>query len=224
MNKIRLNNPEKFETTSFRCYMRTCFRLIAFLGVIMFGNGIQAEILSEPSQVVNKLHYKLIEVMRNTDSLGYEGRYELLKPVISSQFDTPLIAKVILSRYWDSLDEDQKNRFISLFNKLSIATYASRFDSYNGERFVEISREKLKRGRLLIKTELQRVDKKPVKLDYLMHEKDGKWYIISVIANGVNDLSLKRAEYAAVIKDKGYDALLEDVIAKIRDMENEANS
>jgi len=169
---------------------------------------------------VNALHGKLMEVMRHADALDYASRYQTLEPVISTHFDTPLIAKVILSRYWASLSEAQKTQFIDLFKRLSIATYASRFDGYNGEKFVELSRERLKRGRLLIKTELQRVDKEPIKLDYLMHQKDGNWYIISVIANGVNDLSLKRAEYAAVVKDKGYAALIADVTAKIRDIEN----
>ncbi len=34
----------------------------------------------------------------------------------------------------------------------------------------------------------------------------GKWKIISVIANGINDLSLKRADYSAIIKERGFDA------------------
>ncbi len=60
-----------------------------------------------------------------------------------------------------------------------------------------------------------------MKLDYLMHQKDGQWLIISVIANGINDLSLKRAEYATVIKDKEFQGLVEDVASKITDMEKE---
>ena len=118
------------------------------------------------------------------------------------------------------MDDVQKADFINLFKRLSVATYASRFDDYSGESFVELSTEKLKKGRLLIKTELQRPDDEPVKLDYLMHEKDGQWMIISVIANGVNDLSLKRAEYATVIKNKGFQGLVVDVAGKIADMEN----
>ena len=215
-------NKAKQGNINFR--LSSFFKFLAVISIFVYGTASSAEDTLGPSNVVNGLHYKLIDVMRSNELQSYEDRYEALEPVISSHFDTPLIAKVILSRYWGNLDEKQKAEFIELFNKLSIATYASRFDSYSGERFVEISREKLKRGRLLVKTELQRIDDKPVKLDYLMHQKGDAWYIISVIANGVNDLSLKRAEYAAVIKDKGYDALVEDVIAKIRDMENEANS
>lgn len=171
--------------------------------------------------VVEELHSALLNVMKNADTLGYQGRYDRLHPVISSLFDTPLICKVILSRYWEDLDEQQKSGFIDLFNELSTSTYASRFNSYGGEEFRPLGVQELRKGRLLIKTELIRPDDQPVKLDYLVHQDNGKWLIISVIADGVNDLSLKRAEYAVVIKDKGYDGLLEDIKSKIRDMESE---
>ncbi len=179
------------------------------------------ETVGGPGSAVEDLHATLLKVMKNAAELGYQGRYEELKPVITSLFDTPLISKVILSRYWDDLDDSQKNEFISLFNRLSTATYASRFDGYNGEEFHETGVEELRKGRRLVKTELRRRNKKPVKLDYLVHRSEGRWQIISVIADGVNDLSLKRAEYAVVIKDKGYDGLLEDIQSKIRDMEED---
>ena len=197
------------------------FSVLVVSGLLLFSARAWTD--DGPSRVVNILHDKLMEVMRHADSQDYASRYKVLAPVISAHFDTPLIARVILSRYWDTLNAEQKTQFIDLFSRLSIATYAARFDGYNGEKFVELSGEKLKRSRFLVKTELQRVDRAAVQLDYLMHQKDGNWYIISVIANGVNDLSLKRAEYASVIKNKGYDALIADITAKIRDMENPSN-
>ena len=177
----------------------------------------------DPGNVVGELHQALLDVMQNAKTLGYQGRYDRLYPVISAIFDTPLIVQVILSRYWKDLNELQEQNFIDLFRHLSIATYASRFDAFNGEQFKEVGRQELKKGRLLIKTELIRPQDDTVHLDYLMHEKDGKWYIISVIADGVNDLSLKRAEYASVIKDKGFDGLTNDISTKIHDMENEVD-
>lgn len=176
---------------------------------------------TDPGVVVGELHQALLDVMQNAKTMSYQERFDRLYPVISATFDTPLIVQVILSRYWKDLNELQQQNFIDLFRHLSIATYASRFDSFDGEHFNEVGRQELKKGRLLIKTELLRPHDDTVNLDYLMHEKDGKWYIISVIADGVNDLSLKRAEYASVIKDKGFDGLTNDIKTKIHDMENE---
>lgn len=198
------------------------FALSLFLPVTMHAQEAVSPVAQEnhPAvSVIKELHERLTYIMQNAESLGYQGRYDHVKDIVSERFDTGLIAKVIMSRYWKELEDVEKLNFIDLFRKLSIATYASRFDSYDGENFVELSTEQLKKGRLLIKTELQRPDDTPVKLDYLVHQRDEQWKIISVIANGVNDLSLKRAEYATVIKDRGFQGLVSDVSTKITDME-----
>lgn len=179
-----------------------------------------AEAMGDPGRTVAEFHGKLLSVMQRAGELGYRGRYRELEPFIKDCFDIPLITDVILGRYRDRLDREQKAEFISLFRRFSTATYASRFDGYGGEEFPEISRETTRRGRVLIRTELRRPAGDTVSLDYLLHEKQGKWYIISVSADGVNDISLKRAEYATVIKEKGYNGLVTEILSKIDEMEN----
>lgn len=176
---------------------------------------------NEAVAVVEKLHDKLLHVMQNGESLGFQGRYDVLKPVIESGFDTPLISRVILSRYWGELSDEKQQDFIDLFNRLSTATYASRFNSFSGESFRTIGVDTLKKGRLLVKTELVRPDDDNVKLEYIVQENAGTWYIISVIADGVNDLALKRAEYAAIITDRGFESLVGEIQNKIRDLETD---
>ena len=192
----------------------------ACLFLLVSGTAGAAE-MDGPAATVERFHGKLLSVMQRAEELGYRGRYEELEPYINGCFDIPFIANVVLGRYRDQVSEAQKTEFTGLFSRSSSATYASRFDGYGGEEFVEISREPMKRGRVLIRTELRRPDGDPVSLDYLLHEKQGKWYIISVSADGVNDLSLKRAEYAAVIKEKGFNGLVKEILSKIAEMETD---
>jgi phospholipid transport system substrate-binding protein len=168
--------------------------------------------------LVENFHNNLLNIMQEADKLQFQGRYETLAPVLESSFDTPLIAQVILSRYWSDLSAEQQKQFVDLFNRLSISTYASRFDGYSGETFRTTGVEELKRGRLLVKTEMIRPNDKPVKFDYLVHQNEGNWYIISVIADGINDISLKRAEYVAIISNKGFDKLVNEIENKIRQL------
>jgi phospholipid transport system substrate-binding protein len=58
-----------------------------------------------------------------------------------------------------------------------------------------------------------------VRLDYLLHELDGQWRIINVIANGVSDLSLKRADYDVTVKNEGFDVLVTKLNAQVADYE-----
>ena len=152
---------------------------------------------------INQLHETLINIMVISDTTSFEERYTYLEPVIDKNFDIALISKVILGRYWKSIDEEIKIRFINLFNRLTISTYISRFNSYDNQMFKNISIKQLKESRYLVKTEFVRLKEKPISFNYIIQKNGKKWRIISVIANGINDLSLKRAEYAAVIKKDG---------------------
>lgn len=174
--------------------------------------------------IVEEFHDTLLEVMRDAEKLGFQGRYDKLAPVFESRFDTPLIAQVILSRYWKDLGEHQQQQFIGLFNRLSISTYAARFDGYSNQSFKTVGVEELKRGRLLVKTEFIEPGGDTVKFDYLVHQKQDMWFIISVIANGMNDIALKRAEYATIMKSDGFDRLVGELETKIRELGGPADN
>jgi phospholipid transport system substrate-binding protein len=203
--------------------MRLTYHLAGILtGLFVMSANLSAQSIDGESQaigVVEKLHKTLIETMKNAGKLGFKGRYAIIAPVVESSFDTPLIVQVVLSRYWKELTPAQQGQFVELFNRLSASTYASRFDSYDEESFKTQGVEELKKGRLLVKTELLRKNETPVKLEYLVQQNAGKWYIISVIADGVNDLALKRAEYATIINDKGFDSLVGEIEKKIHELE-----
>jgi phospholipid transport system substrate-binding protein len=165
--------------------------------------------------VVEKLHSTLLDVMKDGVKIGYQGRYDQLAPVIKSSFDMPFVSRTVLGKYWDSLNDEQRSRFVEVFTELSIATYASNFDRYSGERFKTISEKQVSGGRILVQSQLIKSDGGQVQLDYLLHRTDGQWRIVNVVAQGVSDLALKRADYSAFLKSKGFEALLNKLKEKI---------
>jgi phospholipid transport system substrate-binding protein len=165
--------------------------------------------------VVENLHKTLLIVMKEGNQIGYQGRYEQLAPVITAGFDMPFIAKTVLGRYWETFNSAQKSKFVETFSKLSIATYAANFDSYSGERFKVISEKEVSGGRVLVQTQLTKSDGGQVQLDYLLHRIGSQWRIINVVADGVSDLALKRADYTSFLKSKGFDPLLIKLNEKI---------
>ena len=44
--------------------------------------------------------------------------------------------------------------------------------------------------------------------DYVLHEVDGNWRVINVIADGVSDLALRSSQYEQIFKERGFDGLL----------------
>ena len=90
-------------------------------------------------------------------------------------------------------------------------------------RIGAVSSKPARKGRELVRTvlEVNNISADNVSLDYLLQETDGKWRIVNVVANGVSDLSLKRADYGAVIKSQGFDSLVVRLNDQIADLESE---
>ena len=172
--------------------------------------------------VVDGLHSALIGIMRDGKTLGYEGRRKRIAPIIERSFDLPFIARFTLGRHWSELSADQKDTMVDVFSRLTIANYAARFNAFSGEQFETLTSNPARKGRELVRTVLK-VDKDSannVTLDYLLQESEHSWRIINVIANGVSDLSLKRADYGAVIKSGGFESLIAKLNEQIKDLES----
>jgi phospholipid transport system substrate-binding protein len=171
----------------------------------------------EARQVVERLHGTLLDVMRRADELGYGGRRRVLAPVIQSSFDTPFMARLALGRGWRDLDAAEQERWLAVFQELSLATYAARFDKFSGERFETRDVEPAAHDTVLVKTELVRPEDEPVALHYRLRQEGGSWRIIDIYLNGtVSEVALRRSEYTAVVKRDGFDALVSEVEEKIQ--------
>ena len=175
-----------------------------------------------PAATVDLLHGTLKEIMEQSEALGFSGRRDRVAPVIVQSFDLPYISRLVLGKHWLGLEESERRDMVDSFTRLTVATYASRFDAYDGERFVTVLERPGKKGRRIVRTELHQSDGERVSLDYLLHEKDGHWRIVNVIADGVSDLSLKRAEYASILKEHGFAGLLGKLEGQVMSYEADA--
>lgn len=177
---------------------------------------------SMPAATVERLHSALLEAMKNADALGFEGRRDKLTPVITESFDLAFICKIILGRNWDELSRDEHGQMIDIFTRLTITTYAARFDGFSGESFRTVEENSMNRGRMMVRTELVRPADEAIHLDYVLHQEKGRWRIVNVVAEGVSDLSLKRADYGSVIKREGFKTLMQKLEDQIDDLEKGA--
>lgn len=179
------------------------------LCVAVFGAGAARAAGPAPSEVVERLNAALIEVMREADALGFQGRYERLAPVLSAAFDFPLMARISAGKHWRTLDDVLRGRFIAAFGKSSIATFAARFDGYGGERFEVLGEQPGRRETVLVRNRLIKSDGAAVAIDYLFKSGAEGWRVVDVLLDGkFSELALKRSEYGAVLKNDGVEALI----------------
>lgn len=165
------------------------------------------EMQSEARQLIEEFHAALLQAMRTPD---YAARATALQPVIDASFDITRIAAVSLGRTWRDLTDTQQTEFVSLLSELVVATYADRFDGYSGQQFVTDEVRAVRTGDV-VRTRLLREAEADVTLDYFLRA--GR--VFNVVADGVSDLSLRRADYSSIIKTEGFAALLTHIQRKI---------
>ena len=158
---------------------------------------------------VDEFHHLLIEVMKKGGGEACAFRYNLLLKDVRESFDMPLISNIVLGKWWRKISVDEKLNFIDVFTRYTASTYADRFNHYNNKRFVIISSELSRKDRALVETVLKSDGHEEVKLSYICRKSSTGWRIVSVSARGVNDLSLKRAEYNAYIEKYGFKTLVD---------------
>jgi len=191
-------------------------RLVSALFVLLVLITLRAGAAgAEPPDVVRKFNASLLEAMKHADELGYKGRYKLLGPVIRDSFDLTFMAGQSAGRYWRTLSDPQKSQLVESFSDWTIATYASRFDGYSGERFEIASASAPRDGIATVVSKLIKSDNGEIVFYYLLKKSGNSWRIIDIQISGVSQLALTRAQFSDVLKTKGVDGLVATLKSKV---------
>jgi len=172
---------------------------------------------SPASPVIDRFHAVLLDVMKNATTLGVDGRKTKLAPVLDETYDFPAMAQRSLSTHWAELAQPQRDKFIEVFRAMTLRTYATRFDGYDGERFETLNEEPSIANTVIVRSVLHTKDE-DVHLDYRLRATPAGFRVIDVYLSGtVSELALRRSEYTSLFERDGFDALVSALERKIAD-------
>lgn len=193
---------------------------VALLALLQLG---AAPTERTPDQVVAALQACLLDVMKNAETIGFDGRVERLEPVLPDVFDLGFMAEKSVGRYWKTASPEEQQRLVSTFTRYIVANYAGRFTGWDGQAFETLGEEPSARGTMLVRTRLVDPSREDVNLDYRLRKTEQSgWKIIDVYFDGtVSELALRRSEYSALIKREGFTALLVALDEQIEKLSNE---
>ena len=177
-------------------------------------SGAAAAVDTAPMRTVEELHARFIGVMRKADSLGFEGRAELLSSTVDRAFDLDFMAIKSLGLGGRNLDSVDRERWVAAFSRFFVANYARRFRSYSGQRFEFLREDPAPRGQVVVRSRLVRRDNEDVRLDYRLRQTPDGWKIVDVYALGTTSLlAIRRAEFTSVLEREGFEGLMASVEA-----------
>jgi phospholipid transport system substrate-binding protein len=158
---------------------------------------------------VSTLYDTLLQTMKQAKQLGLKGRYDKLAPVLAKTYDLPLMSRIAVGQSWDTLSASQRQSIVNAFTRMTTATYANRFDGFSGEKLEVVQAVDRPNGDKLVNTRIVQSDGKVLALNYLVRNTGDDWRVIDVYLNGtISELASRRAEFGAVLKSGGPDALV----------------
>ncbi len=162
-----------------------------------------------PMTCVEALHDGLISLSLEQSPVGLAQRSQRLEPLIVATHDLPYIAEFTVRRHWANFADEEREAFLQSFQRLSVMSYASRFVALSEDTFSIQESRALASGRVQIIASIGRAESPDIPLEYILHQGDSGWRIINVVADGVSDLALKRAEYQRVLGEGSVADLIE---------------
>jgi phospholipid transport system substrate-binding protein len=190
--------------------LRTIVKFTVALGLAAL---IQAPALAESSDPavsrITVFYGTLLDTMKQAKQLGVKGRYDKLSPVLAKTYDLPMMSKLAVGPAWSTLTPQQQAAITTAFTRMTVATYASRFDGFSGEQFQILETSDRPNGDKIVKTQIIKSDGGAVPLNYLMRKSGADWKIVDIYLDGtISELANRRAEFGAILKSGGPDALV----------------
>jgi phospholipid transport system substrate-binding protein len=193
----RIRQSTAFTRSVSRSFLLVCLFLLC-----------AAALRGKPSDTIQELNAALLSTMQTADSLGLEGRYGKLEPVVRHVFDVRFMIRAAIGPTWDTMSADQRQQSIDAFTRYITANYANRFDRYSGQQFRIVGNQMFEE-RALVRTQIVKATGEIVPINYLLRDDSAGWKICDIYLNGtISELAVRRSEFAAVLSAKGVAGLI----------------
>lgn len=154
----------------------------------------------------------LLDTMKTAQRTPVRARYDKLEPAVRATFDLAAMTRIAVGPTWTSIPGEEQQALLEQFARLTIATYANRFDGYSGERF-EVERATEARGEnRIVRSALLKAQGGSVALNYLVHPIGGDWKAIDVYLSGtISELATRRSEFGTLLRSGGPKVLIDSL-------------
>lgn len=199
---------------TFRTGRRAALRVLlqAALLASFASSGVRAAETDPAAARIRAFYDVLLDTMKQAQKMPVTVRYEKLEPAVRATFDLPAMTRIAVGPAWTTIDPDGQQALLAAFARLTIATYANRFDGYSGERFDVDPVVETRGANRVVHSTLVRTKGEPIVLNYLAHSTPDGWKATDVYLSGtISELATRRSEFGTLLKNGGPKALADSL-------------
>ena len=159
---------------------------------------------------IAQLDNALLASMKAGETTPFDDRYRALAPVIERVFDLDAVLAASIGLSWATLPAAQKAALETAFRRYTISSYATSFDSYNGQSFqLAPTVRSLGNGEVVVNSRLRSSDGTSVVLDYVMRRGPSGWQAVDVLTDGsISRVAVQRSDFRRLLGSGGTPALV----------------
>lgn len=158
---------------------------------------------TEPAAVfVRDLAARALAITEESEASA-EEQDKQFRALLHDGFDIPAIGAFVVGRYWRKAEEEDKKRFLELFEEMIITTYASQLTEFSSEDVTVLDTRAEGDTITAVLTEVQREGQETMRVDWKVRDAKADPRIVDVMVEGVSMAVTQRSEYGSVMRSMG---------------------
>jgi phospholipid transport system substrate-binding protein len=187
---------------------------IAALGVALLITPVVAQTgfaANNPAAFVTNIEQRAVRILDNAE-LSPAARRQEFTAVVGGAFDLPAIARFTLGPYWRLATPQQRRQFLGALDDYLVDVYWTRLQhlqQYPGARLKVVRVRPLSARTTSVATRLLLPSgHRPVNLDWTVVRREGRYQILDLSIDNVNQALAERAQFRDLIARGGLPALV----------------
>lgn len=162
----------------------------------------------DPRAFVESLGAKVLNIIKSPN-VTLSERQHRFRELFTQEFEAQTIGRFVLGAYWNRATDEQRKRYLSVFNDYVAAIYAIQFSHYEGEAFKTTGVQTVTDSDNAVQSEIDHPGKPPIQIVFRVRRTTGSFKIVDVTVEGVSLIVTKRSEFASVLNKEGLNGVIE---------------
>lgn len=174
----------------------------------------------DASALVTRLVEQILKAIDNDD--GGSRQVRRMMVVIENETNLSLLARMTLGRYWRQASAHQRKVFSDVFRRYLLQSFTSRLRRYAGsglgtvqDRFVVTATKRAGKNDVVVRSLIKPPSGAPLHVDWRLRSREGRFYIIDLVVEGVSLLITQRSEFGSVVERIGIDGLIGELQTRV---------
>jgi len=182
--------------------------LAVVTGIILLASAHDVHATS-PTETLQGNVNQVLELLRDPGLAKPEAtsvRRAAVRQVVDGALDFPAMAERALGRYWDARTPAERVEFVGLFSALLETVYVGEIER-NADQSITYLKELTTGDAATVQTKI--AGKTETRVDYRMHERNGRWLVYDVAVGGLSIVDNFRSQLQRILRDSSYPSLIE---------------